>query len=887
MRPTTSARYFSPIVPCWVTGLTLLSAAPGETGDFAAEIRPLLSEYCLRCHGEEEIEGGVDLTGLQSEADLVANRELWESVIEQIDTEEMPTKGPHPTGAEREALTRWLRARFAEVDWSLYHSPGRVTLPRLTKAEYRRTLRDLLGVDLHAGVDLPEDGEGESGFTNDRDGLSLTSSEMELFFASAERAIAGVFALARPPWRQGFEAEAMTRSPEKLKPQPSGVLLVHPDHEVTGEVLFPADGWYRFQIHAAVVGDEGCVAEVLVDGELVAAARVEPAETRRARLHEMTAFVRAGQRSLSLRSRNLVPQTPEPPDIVRLIDERARDRAPRLAQLTEKESASVSEAREGLNTKAVGMQESIEWLRFLGPDGDSRKIDLRRVYFEERAAQWRDLRDRLAALSGRSAEEIERAWRSQNTEALADHAEVLASVAEVKWEDWTRYQGRLFMDRLEISGPVMPDPAGAVGTGWTLVGALRAPDANPESLIRELLPRAFRRPVKEEEIQRHLTLLRRAQREEEGREAALTVALTAILTSPSFLYREQSVGDGGVVDDWAMASRLSYFLWQTMPDDELFDLAASGLLGDPVTLAAQTDRLLGDPRAGGFFETFTLDWLGIRELGRGIAPDPSRFPAFSPDLAEAMKAESVAFVASVFREDQPVSAFIDAPVAYLNETLATHYGIPGVTGGALRPVALDDSRRGGVLGLGSVLVVTSSPSRTNPVRRGAWVMERLLGEDPGEALPSAGVLPGNAGEARGLTLREELERHRTRADCARCHDRIDPLGFGLQNFDATGRWRDLEAGRPVDARGKLPGGSEFSGPVELKEVLLAGHRREITENLARRLLAFALGRKLEWYDRSTIETVVDRVEAAGGSARELVRAVVDSEAFRYQAEGGQ
>jgi hypothetical protein len=214
--------------------------------------------------------------------------------------------------------------------------------------------------------------------------------------------------------------------------------------------------------------------------------------------------------------------------------------------------------------------------------------------------------------------------------------------------------------------------------------------------------------------------------------------------------------------------------------------------------------------------------------------------------------------------------------------LAAHYGIPGVEGDAFRPVLLPDARRGGVLGLGSVLVATSSPARTNPVRRGAWVLERLLGEDPGEPLPTAGELPGEAGEARGRTLREELDLHRSRADCARCHDRIDPIGFGLENYDATGRWRDLEAGRPVDAGGRFPDGRAFTGPGELKRVL-DGKAGDFETNLLRRLLAFALGRELGYFDKPLIQELSATL-AADPSAKALVRIVVTSEPFRRQAD---
>lgn len=853
--------------------------------DFAAEIRPLLEEYCLRCHGGEETEGDVDLTGLRTEAELFAHRELWESVIEQVDTEEMPPKGPHPSGAERERLTGWLRDRIASIDWSKHRSPGRVTLPRLTKGEYRNTMRDLIGVDLEAGANLPEDGEGESGFTNDRDSLSLTSAQLEQYFNAAERAIGGAFALAKPERVWKFEAESMRRSPAKLEPHEHGIVIVHPDHGLQTEIEFPVDGWYRFQVGAAVFGGKPCVADFRIAGERVATVRVETENYTEAPNHEAVGFVRAGRHVVTIQSRNLVPQTPEPPDIVRIIDNRARDRAPKLGPLSVNETAEVREARDGLNTKAWGIQESVEWLRFLGPQGDPRKIDLRRVYLEERRADWRDVLKRLADASGVSAKEIERRWESENADRIADNRQVVASVASVKWEDWMRFQGKLFVDRFEVRGPVAPEENSRASTEWNLVNALRDPAANPESLIRELLPRAFRRPVSDQDAARYVDLLRTAQQREELREEALTIALTAILTSPRFLYRDELAAVGaedGALDDWALASRLSYFLWQSQPDAELFDLAASGLLKNPDELARQADRMLDDPRADAFFETFAADWLGIRELGHTIAPDPSRFPEIRPELLALMKEETNQFLASVFRNDQPVTALIDSPVAMLNEPLAEHYGIDGVRGDAFRPVTLSDQRRGGVLGLGSVLVATSSPARTNPVRRGAWVLERILGDPPGEALPTAGELPGNAGEARGLTLREELEMHRNREECARCHDRIDPIGFGLQNFDATGRWRDLEAGKPVDARGQLPGSSAFSGPEELKRVLREEHRVPILENLARRLLAFALGRELQGFDRMAIEEIVSAVESANGSSRELVREIVRSEPFRFQ-----
>ncbi|MCB1062135.1 MAG: DUF1592 domain-containing protein [Verrucomicrobiae bacterium] len=894
MKRLPKSRFSDRIIPCLVAGLTLLSdVRKGGAADFAAAIRPMLKEYCVRCHGGEKIEGEVDLTGLVTERELFSDHDLWLSVIEQVDSEEMPTKGPFPSDKERATFTDWLRNRVSEIDWSDYRSPGRVTLPRMTRTEYRNTFRDLLGIDLRAGANLPEDGEGESGFTNDRDNLSLTPAQMEQYFISAERAIDGVFALAKPARSVRVEAETMERSPAKLSPHEQGIVIVHPDHELQMEWSFPADGWYTFRLGAAVFGGQPCVVDVRVDGEVVASVKVTTENYRLAPDHEAFGFVGAGRRVVTIQSRNLVPQTPEPPDIVQIIDDRARERAPKLGPLSEKESVTVREIREGLNLKSWGVQECIEWLRFLGPGGDSRKIDLRRTYLAERQGQWDEIRDQLAKVSGLSVDEIDRRWQEENSERLADGRRVVDSVASVRWEDWMRYQGKLFVDRMEIAGPVRGEPAENIRQGWNLVDAISAPDANPETIIRELLPRAFRRPVEKVEADRYVELLQTAQRREELREEALAIALTAILTSPKFLYREEhgtgvseQAGDDLALqelDDWALASRLSYFLWQSMPDAELFDLAASGWLKSPETLVAQADRMVSDPKSDPFFEAFSADWLGLRELGRGVAPDPSRFPEFTPALAESMREEATRFLASVFREDQPVTALLDSPVTFLNEKLAEHYGIAGVKGDSFQRVNLPDARRGGVLGLGGVLVVTSSPARTNPVRRGAWVLDRLLGEDPGEALPTAGVLPGDAGEARGRTLREELEIHRNHSQCARCHDKIDPIGFGLQNFDATGRWRELEAGAPVDARGQLPGGSVFSGPIELKQMLRDEHHGAVVKNVARRLLAFALGRELSFTDEALVREMVAEVDSTGVSSRTLIRRIVTSEAFRFQS----
>lgn len=879
--------------PGWVPALILsgvgwgaLGGEPAPDSDFAAPIRPLLETYCVDCHGREKTEGGVDLTGLRDERNLVESGDLWRRVIDQVASGEMPPRGASPTAEERDRLAGWLRNRWEAIDWSRYRGVGHVTLPRLTKAEYRNTMRDLLGVDLGAGEELPEDGEGASGFTNDRDALALAPAQIESFLDAAGRAVAGALALGRPPARQSWEAEGMTRHPSKIPARGDGVFLVHPEHELRVDWAFPVDGWYRFRLLAATRGGPECRAEIRIDGEVVASAAVPVSEAGVPPEVEAVGFVRAGSHSVSVQSRNLVPQVPLPPDIVRQVNERARVEAPRLAAFAVPEPPAVREAREDLNLKAWGVQECYEWLRVLGPRGDPRQIDLRRSYLREREGKWSLQVDRLSRAAGVPAAEIDRLWRAENHPRIAENAEILNAVSEVEWDDWSRWQGRLWVDRCSVEGPVRPR---AAPRGWTLVDCLFVTRADPDRAIAELLPRAFRRPVGPDEASRYLALLDSARQRGAPPEEALATALTAVLVSPRFLFRDElpaESGGGGPearpLGDYELASRLSYFLWQSMPDEELFDLAAAGLLSDPDSLAAQADRLLDDPRADAFFEAFAGDWLGIRELGRSVLPDPGRFPEFDATLAAAMREETRRTLAAVFRSGRPVSELIDSDVAHWNGALAAHYGHPGIAGEHFRVVALGGKRRGGLLGMGSVLTVTSSPARTNPVRRGAWVLERILGEDPGEPLPTAGELPGDAGEARGRTLREELDLHRTRAECAKCHERIDPIGFGLESYDAIGRWREREAGQPVDARGRFPDGREFAGPEELKEVL--GERiPQMEVNLLRRLLAYALGRRLDYYDEPGIREMAAELRAAGGSTRTLVRLVVTSDPFRNQA----
>ena len=403
-------------------------------------------------------------------------------------------------------------------------------------------------------------------------------------------------------------------------------------------------------------------------------------------------------------------------------------------------------------------------------------------------------------------------------------------------------------------------------------------------------PRIFRRPVAEAELDRFLKLFDLADARGDEYSLSVRLGLKGMLVSPHFLFRVEADRTGGEpweVTDYELTSRLSYFLWSTMPDEELFNLAKEGKLRDPAVLEAQVRRMLKHEKSRALAESFGTQWLGVRELLTTANPDPQKFPTFNAQLRFSMYDEAVHFVDSVFRDDAPLTTLLDANYTFVNDWLADHYGIKGRVGGGdgkgevMRRVELTDGNRGGVLALGAVLTVTSYPLRTSPVLRGKWVLEEVLGAPPPPPPPEVPELPKDDAKKDGLTFRKQLELHRKNAQCASCHNRMDPLGFGLENFDAVGRWRTELAGEPVDASGVMTSGESFKGPAELKKVLL-GRKQEFIRNLAEKMLAYALGRGLEYYDQPTVKEICDALAKNDYKSSTLVLEIVNSYPFRYR-----
>jgi hypothetical protein len=398
-------------------------------------------------------------------------------------------------------------------------------------------------------------------------------------------------------------------------------------------------------------------------------------------------------------------------------------------------------------------------------------------------------------------------------------------------------------------------------------------------VITKFAERAFRRPVLPDEAERVLSIFRLAHDRGESFERAVQLALQTLLASPQFLFLvepEESREDRPLTE-YELASRLSYFLWSSMPDDELFREAREKTLR--MNLRRQVVRMLADSRSGQFVENFTGQWLQLRKLG-GVARDQDRFPGFDDALREAMRNETERFFAHILRNNRSVLELLDSNYTFVNERLARHYGIEGVTGNEFRQVALADRTRGGVLTQASVLTLTSNPNRTSPVKRGQWILQQILGTPPPPPPPEVAKLDESQAAADAASLRERMELHRTKPECASCHRQMDPLGFALENYDAIGRFRALDGEFRIDPSGELIGGRKFADVKELKQLLAATARQKFSRCLIESMLTYGLGRGVGAYDYCTVEEIRKHLAADDYRIHQVILGIVESKAFQ-------
>lgn len=437
-------------------------------------------------------------------------------------------------------------------------------------------------------------------------------------------------------------------------------------------------------------------------------------------------------------------------------------------------------------------------------------------------------------------------------------------------------------------------PAGAPPTAVQkkLFGEAPAPGADlrteAKKIAQKLAHDAYRRPPSKSEVDVLLAVFDLARENQLDYPASLRLMLKAILVSPQFLFitpaKEIEAGKSIVaLDDYQLASRLSYLLWSTRPDAELSRLAGSGTLHEPEVLRAQVKRLVMDDRSRALFDGFGMQWLGLGKL-EGKTFDTGKYPLLTAEMRSAMKEEARLFFGSIVRENQSVVRFVDSDYTFLNGTLAILYGLESsVTGPEMRKVTLKDPNRGGILGMPGILATTSFPNRTSPVNRGVWVLEQVLGE---HVPPAPANVPALEKQDRkkvaNMTLRQRTELHVTNVACASCHKVLDPIGFGLENFDAIGRWRDHDdSGGAIDAAGELPGGKRFTSPRELKSII-AARKADLARNLTERLLAYALCRQLEGYDEILVDRLMETIAADDYRMQTLITEVVTSYSFTHR-----
>ena len=747
---------------------------------------PLIDEYCLECHDEDNKKAGLALDAIASH-EIAQHPDVWEKVVRKLRARQMPPIGKErPDDSTYDAVVASLEKALDRVA-AANPNPGRTaTIRRLTRTEYQNAIRDLLGIQMDVASLLPAD-ESSYGFDNVTVG-DLSPTLLDRYVSAAEK-ISRV-AVGRPSRSPG--GETIRLPPDLTQEEHLEGLPIGTRGGAILNYTFPLDGEYEVQIRLRRDRDEH------VEGL--------------SEVHEL---------ELLLDKERLQLFTVKPPAAASghaQVDEHLNVRMPVTA---------------GPHALAVTFIKKPSVL-----------LESVRKPFEAHFNSYRHPRIQPAIYS----------------------VSIIGPYGSTAAGD-TPSRRRIFAAR-----PGTPDQE----------------DRIARQSLAALMRRAYRRPVTDADIRGPFELYRttRAEAGEDGFEAGMEMALTAVLVSPEFLFRVEHDPAGIAPDtvyrvsDLALASRLSFFLWSSIPDDELLDVAIAGRLHEPAVLDKQVRRMLADARSTALVTNFAAQWLHLRNLA-AITPDMRLFPDFDDNLRQAFRQETELFFESVLREDRSVLDLLRANYTFVNERLAKHYGIPHVYGSRFRRVALDeDSDRGGVLRHGSILTVTSDATRTSPVLRGKWILDNLLGVPPPPPLPDVPALKDNTVDGN-LSVRQRLAEHRSNARCAACHNLMDPVGLSLEKFDAVGRRRTAESGIPIDASGGLPDGSKFADVNGLETALL--RRPELFVGaFAEKLLIYASGRGMEYYDAPAIRQIVRDTRPQKFRMSSIILAVVKSKPFQMR-----
>ena len=788
---------------------------------FDSLVRPFVADNCVPCHGYKKQKNGLNLESYESVASLTDDHDRWAEVVRKLRAREMPPEEePQPAEHQRQAVAGWLARELERIDKTTPPDPGRVTARRLNRSEYNNTVRDLLGVDVRPADDFPQDDAGY-GFDNIADVLSLSPVLMEKYVSAAEKV--SRVALFGPP----------TLKPTLTRLRSDGRKVrearTAPDtYDVTGLSIPNA-----FQTVYRVPVDAEYVVRVALTG--------------------------------------LRPSGSEPIAISLWVDERELQTIPH----DQERAASFADDRQDFNAHTV------EFKVRLAPGEHRIALAIPRI-FEGLPARYNGPNPSKRPVPP------PREFKAPPNATPERLAQLRKTFEDTKAELEKISMNGVRVNTVDIGGPYsqVTGPSrvslARIYTCGHLNGAHTAMCAR--RIVTDFARRAFRRPVTTHELDSYVDLVKRAERQEGSLAEGLAVGIQAILVSPDFLFRiEKDRANTGTkathypISQHELATRLSYFLWSSMPDAQLRQAADLGTLRNPAVLAAQVRRMLRDPKSHALSENFGGQWLQFRAL-ESVTRDRDRFPDFEDYLRLSMRRETELFIDNIIRQDRRILDFIDGRYSFLNERLARHYGIPNVSGPEFRRVDLSDTPRGGVLTQASVLTVSSYATRTSPVLRGRWVLDNLLDAPPPDPPPD---VPNLKEEEIGTaaSMRQQLELHRKDPTCASCHRRMDPLGFGLENFDAVGAWRTADGKFPIDATGTLPDGRSFNGPEELRTILKADHQA-FEHCLTAKLLTYALGRGLERYDKRTVSGIVSRLPKREYRFSGLVLEIVKSLPFQ-------
>jgi hypothetical protein len=782
----------------------------------AVQYRTTLNRYCVTCHNDKLKTAGLSLEKIDVE-NPPAGAEIWEKVIRKVRSNAMPPPGrPQPEKAFYDDFPAYLESSIDRAAFAKLN-PGRPVAHRLNRAEYVNSVRDFLSVEIDPEA-LPSDDTGY-GFDNIGDVLSVSPTLLEKYFSAARKV--SRLAVGDPAMRPVDEVFEL---PEDLI-QTERMSEDLPLRSRGGTVIryhFPADGDYIIKVRllrdgGPTNGDGGTIRGVAL------------------------------KRQLDIR-----------------LD------------------------KERLKLFVVGGE---QFGKSGGDDDEYGGGDPKQVEYETRGAD-ANLEVRVPVTAGphlvgvafQTAADTEpegvirgRPRRGGKNAEPGVKRITIRGPFNAKSLGETPSRKKIFICR--------PAEAGS-SEGIKLASLNSSTDADScaRNILSSLAHRAYRRPVSENDLQ-HLLKFYETGKGQGGFEVGIRMALERLLVGPEFLFRIENdppnAAPGTVfrISDLELASRLSFFLWSSIPDDELLGLAERGRLKDPAVLDQQVRRMLRDPRSKTLATNFAGQWLQIRKLSE-TQPDISEFPDYDINLKEAFAEETELFLQSLLEENHPLMDLLDADYTFLNERLARHYGVPNVYGSSFRRVTLKDENRRGLLGHGSVLMLTSYPNRTSVVLRGVWLLTNILASPPPPPPPNVPAFKERGDDGTIKTVRESMEEHRANPACAACHMRMDPLGFALENFNAIGQWRTTEgtANTPIDNSGELPDGTKFNGPVELRRVLMSKPDQFAT-SVIEKLLTYALGRGVEYYDEPVVRKI-RRETAPEHRWAALVQAIVKSEPFQ-------